>query len=212
MNGMTLRSQGSQCFFSLQEDFFFVKFDSRRDDGELNISCVFQCLWPVVHSSSGTCCESARSGRTRGGRETVTQVNNHKHKLRTAKTLGVEPFSGAKTKKEQNPSKGVTCRMCRQQPQPVSPCKTLCSVVPFVLSPTLLTVIDPKKLKISCSNSFCGLIFSSSSNAEIVCKYHPKRIEAKGAKSSSPMVSFFRPNATSHISSMHLCTKVPRRP
>ena len=29
MHGVTLRSQGSQCVFNLQEDFLFVSFDIR---------------------------------------------------------------------------------------------------------------------------------------------------------------------------------------
>ena len=36
--------------------------------------------------------------QTRGGRKTVTKAKNRKHKTRTAKTLGVEPFSVGKTK------------------------------------------------------------------------------------------------------------------
>ena len=74
MHGVTLRLQGSKCVLNLQEDFFFVKFDSRRDDGELNISCVFLMSLAlfVVHY---TLLRVSQIWRTQGGRETVTKDN-----------------------------------------------------------------------------------------------------------------------------------------
>ena len=92
-------------------------------------------------------------------------------------------------------------------------CPSHSAVLYAVLSPTLLTVIDPKKDWKILLLLFLWLDFSSSSNTEIVCKYHPKRIQAKGAKSSSPKVSFnSRPHATSHTSSMDPCAKCPAEP
>ena len=35
------------------------------------------------------------------------------------------------------------------------------AVLYAVPSPTLLTIIDPKNIETSCSNSFCGLIFQA---------------------------------------------------
>ena len=110
--------------------------------------------------------------------------------------------------RNQNPSEGVACR---RQPQSGSLYKPLCSVVRCSEYHTAHFHRSEKNRKILLK-LFLWLDFSSSSNTEIVCKYHPKRIQAKGAKSSSPKVSFSRPHATSHTSSIDPCAKVPRRP
>ena len=146
--------------------------------------------------------------QTRGGRQivTVTKANNRKHKTKTAKTLGVESFSVGKTKPKRRPRLPPTTAVH------VTVQATLrCSVVRCSESRTahLSSIRKNRKILLQV---FLWCDFSSSSNTEIVCKYHPKRIQAKGAKSSSPKVSFSRPHSTSHTSSMDPCAKVPRRP
>ena len=153
MHGVTLlRSQGSQCFFNLQEDFLFVRFDSRMmkswtSAAVSNVSGSFRC---TLHMHCSQIWE------TRGGRARVTKV---KHKTRTAKTPGVETFFCGE-------NKGRTkCKRMRRLPPTTALRVTVqdtlhaAAVLCVLLSPTLLTIIDPKKIEISCSNSFCGLIF-----------------------------------------------------
>ena len=87
---------------------------------------------------------------TRGGRKTVTKANNRKHKTRTAKTLGVEPFSVEKTKPSLAPNNRSPCHWTSQ---------FTVHVLDVGLSPALLTCHRSEKIEISCSNSFSGLIF-----------------------------------------------------
>ena len=86
--------------------------------------------------------------QTWGGRKTVTKANNRKHKTRTAKTLGVEPFSVGKTKPSLAANNRIPCHWTSQS-----------AVLYVVLSPALLTCHRSEKIEISCSNSFSGLIF-----------------------------------------------------
>ena len=135
----------------------------------------------------------------------MTKANNRKHKTRTAKTLGVEPFSVGKIKENKTQAK-VSLATDNRSPYRRSAvlyrwrCSESCSLSSIRKNRNILLEL------------FLWLDFSSSSNTEIVCKYHPNRIKAKGAKSSVPKVSFSRPHATSHTSNMHPCAKVPRRP
>ena len=59
MHGVTQRSQGSQCVFNLQEDFFTSSLIVER--WRLSFSCSFRCLWlsPLYTCTS----DLARSGR-----------------------------------------------------------------------------------------------------------------------------------------------------
>ena len=143
---------------------FFVKFDSRTMETEhrLQFPMSMHMALTVVHMYQRV----SQIWQTRGGRKTVTKANNRKHKTRTAKKLGVEPFSVGKTKPKPR---------CRLPPTTAVRVAALqcCTVV---LSPTLLTVIDPKKNRNILLELFLWLDFSSSSNTEIVCKYHPNRI------------------------------------
>ena len=144
----------------------------------------------------------------RGGCETVTKANNRKHNPRTAKMPSVEPFSVGKTDEEQNQSEGVACR---RQPQSVLPYTAHWNVVRCCESHTV-HCHQSEKLKYLALTLSVACFFKFFEHREIVCEYHPKRIQPKWAKSSSQKVSFSRLHATSHASSMHPCTKVPRRP
>ena len=93
--------------------------------------------------------------QTRGGRKTVTKANNRKHKTRTTKTLGVEPFSVRKTKPKRRRRLPPTTAV-RVTVQASLQCMFMLYVV---LSPTLLTGHRSEKIEKSCSNSFSGLIF-----------------------------------------------------
>ena len=94
--------------------------------------------------------------QTRGDRQivTVTKANNCKHKTRTAKTLGVEPFSVGKTKPKRRrrlpPTTAVRVTVQSQ---------SAVLYMYVVLSPTLLTCHRSEKIEKSCSKSFSGLIF-----------------------------------------------------
>ena len=88
----------------------------------------------------------------RGGRKTVTKANNRKHKTRTGKTLGVEPFSVGKTKPKRRYRLPPTTAVRVTVQATLQCCKS-------VLSPTLLIESIRKKKEKSCSNSFSGLIF-----------------------------------------------------
>ena len=79
--------------------------------------------------------------QTRGGRKTVEKANNRKHKTRAAKSLGVEPFSVGKTKENKTQAK-VSLAADNRSPYHRTSRSAMLYVV---LSPTLLTVIDPKK-------------------------------------------------------------------
>ena len=90
--------------------------------------------------------------QTRGGRKTVTKANNRKHKTRTAKTLGMEPFSVGKTKENKTQAKASFAADNR------SPCRR--SAVLYRCSESYTAHCHrSEKVEISCSNSFCGLIF-----------------------------------------------------
>ena len=130
--------------------------------------------------------------------------------LEQPKTLVWNPFLWGEQKKNKAQAKVL---LAADQPQSVSPYKALCSVVRCSKSHTARCHRPEKnKNKKILLFLFLWLDLSSSSNTEIFCKYHPKHIQAKGAKNASPKVSFSRYYATSHTSSMHLCWKVPRRP
>ena len=162
MHGVTQRSQGSQCVFNLQEHFFFVKFDSRTMETEHYFSCSFRCQWlsPLYTCNS----ELARSGRREGGRKTVTKANNRKHKSRTAKTLGVEPFPVGKTKENKTQAKVSLAADNR------SPCRRSAVLYRcfWVLHCSLSLIRNNGNILLEL---FLWLDFSSSSNTEIVCKY-----------------------------------------
>ena len=105
----------------------------------------------------------------------MTKAKNRKHKTRIAKTLGVQTFPVGKTKEEQSASKRERVAADNRSPYH----RTRPSAVLYVvLSPTLLTIIDPKKIEISCSDFFRWLDFLSSLNTEIVCRYYPTRFQA----------------------------------
>ena len=76
----------------------------------------------------------------RGGRKTVTKANNRKHKTRTGKTLGVEPFSVGKTKPKRRYRLPPTTAVRVTVQATLQCCKS-------VLSPTLLTESIRKKKK-----------------------------------------------------------------
>ena len=86
---------------------------------------------------------------TRGGCKTVTE--NRKHKTRTAKAKCGTLFCG-ENKTQANVSLAADNR---------SPCHCTShsAVLYVVMIPTLLAVIDPKKIENSCSDSFSGLFF-----------------------------------------------------
>ena len=94
MHGVALQSQGSQCVFNLQGDFLFVKFDSLVDWWRAEHQLQFPSTLHTYRMR-----QVRQIWQTRGGRDgDKSPVNNRKHKTRTAKTLGVEPFSVGKTK------------------------------------------------------------------------------------------------------------------
>ena len=59
MHRLTQRSQGSQCVFNLQEDFFFVKFDCRTMETKHQLQFPMSWLSPLYTCTS----DLARSGR-----------------------------------------------------------------------------------------------------------------------------------------------------
>ena len=150
MHGVTQRSQGSQCVFNLelQEDFFFVKFDSRTMETEHQLQFPMSIALTVVHMYQ----QVSQIWQTRGGRRTVTKANNRKHKTRTAKTLGVETFSVGKTKENKTQAK-VSLAADNRSPRRRSAVFYRCS------ESYTAHCHRSEKIEISCSNSFCGLIF-----------------------------------------------------
>ena len=153
MHGVALQSQGSQCVFNLQGDFLFVKFDGLVDWWRAEHQLQFPSTLHMYRMR-----QVWQIWQTRGGRDgDKSPVNNRKHKTRTAKTLGVEPFFCGQNKTQPKASLAADNR---------SPCHcTSQSAVLYVVLCTLFwvphcsLVIDPKKIEKSCSNSFSGLIF-----------------------------------------------------
>ena len=188
---------------SISRKTFFVKFDSRTMETEHQLQFPMSVALTVVHMYQRV----SQIYQTPGGRKTVTKANNRKHKTRTAKTLGVEPFSVGKIKENKTQAK-VSLATDNRSPYRRSAVLYRCSE-----SYTAHYHRSEKNRNILLE-LFLWLDFSSSSNTEIVCKYHPNRIKAKGAKSSVPKVSFSRPHATSHPSNMHpcMCKSAPQTP
>ena len=52
MHGVALQSQGSQCVFNLQEDFLFVKFDSRTMESCWTSAAVSEYTTHVPYAAS----------------------------------------------------------------------------------------------------------------------------------------------------------------
>ena len=146
MHGVALhvRSQGSWCVFNLQEDFISSSLivERWRAEHQLQFPSSYRCTLHMYRT------QVSQIWQMRGGRKTVTKTNNRKHKARTAKMLGVEPFSVRKTKPSLAADNRSPCH-----------CTSHSAVLDVVLSPALLTCHRSEKIEISCSNSFSGLIF-----------------------------------------------------
>ena len=148
-----------------RKTFFFVKFDSRTMETEHHLQFPMSMALTVVHVYQRV----SQIWQTRGGRKTVTKANNRKHKTRTAKTLGVEPFSVGKTKENKTQAKVSLAADNR------SPCRRSAVLYRCSESYTAHCHRSDKNRNILLE-LFLWLDFSSSSNTEIVCKYHPNRI------------------------------------
>ena len=110
------------CVFNLQEVFFSPSLIVERWRAEHQLQFPMSLAPTVVHYT----CTIAIIRQTGGGHKTVTKGNNRRHRTRTAKTLGVEPFFCGVNKGKEHWSEGIACRW---QPQSVSPYKALCSIV-----------------------------------------------------------------------------------
>ena len=90
-----IRNQNqNQSVSSTSRKTFFVKFEHQ-------LQFPMSMALTVVHMYH----RASQTWQTRGGRKTVTKANHRKHKTRTAKTLGVEPFSVGKTKENKTQAK-----------------------------------------------------------------------------------------------------------
>ena len=168
----------------------------------LSISCSFRCLaLTVVHMYKRV----SQVWQMRGGRKTVTKANNRQHKARTAKTLGVEPFSVGKTKENKTQAKVSLAADNR------SPCRR--SAVLYRCSESCTAHYHRSgKIEISCSNSCCGLIFqvlrtqtSSVSITLTVSKQKEQKVAFRRWVFLGRMQPAIHPTCTR-------CAKVPRRP
>ena len=125
MHGVTLRSQGSQCVFNLQEDFLLVKFDSQTK-GSWTPAAVSNFCGSCHSTPDMSGSESARSGR----RGVAVHVRRWQKPITTNTSLEqpkrkmLNLFLG-KTKEEQNQSKGIASG---RQPQSGSTYTALCTV------------------------------------------------------------------------------------
>ena len=126
MHGVALQQQGRSVSSTSRKTSFSSSLIVERWRAEHQL----QFPSSTLHVQLGVT-QVCQIWQTRGGHKTVTKANNRKHKTRTAKTLGVEPFSVGKTK-QAKVSLAANNR---------SPChRTSHSAVLYILlSPTLLT-------------------------------------------------------------------------